>query len=182
MVRVYIHNRQVKRADICEINVKKAVSQILRKKISYRNAAAKYGVNITTLHRRAKIARNALIGEPDLVSSDSGNEEPINLTVLHQTGKAKYKNRQIFTDDQEQMLADYFVKSSDIFFGLSLRQARQLAFDYAIQLKLTNIPKSWHSSAGRDWIDGFMRRHPNLSLRKPENTSIARASALYVHI
>lgn len=29
--------------------------------------------------------------------------------------------------------------------------------------------------AGRDWYDGFMKRHPFLSLRTPEQTSINRA-------
>lgn len=31
--------------------------------------------------------------------------------------------------------------------------------------------------AGMDWMQGFMPRHSDISLRKPENTSIARVSA-----
>ncbi|KAJ8881607.1 hypothetical protein PR048_018093 [Dryococelus australis] len=31
--------------------------------------------------------------------------------------------------------------------------------------------------AGIDWMYGFMRRHKELSLRKPENTSLSRATA-----
>lgn len=42
-----------------------------------------------------------------------------------------------------------------------------------------NIPKEWRSSkaAGRMWFKRFIRDHPKLSLRLPEATSLARASA-----
>ncbi|KAG5872324.1 hypothetical protein JTB14_037572 [Gonioctena quinquepunctata] len=41
------------------------------------------------------------------------------------------------------------------------------------------IPRNWeiNKKAGIDWMQCFMKHHPRFSNRKPENTSIARASA-----
>lgn len=179
MGRIYKAKSLKKRNDVDENNVVKAVTEILQNKISYRNAASKY-IRMTTLHRRVKLAKDKFLGEPNL-ANDSGNEENvIDLNMCrHVTGKPKYKTRQIFTDFQENMLQEYLLQSSEIFFGLTFADAKKLAYEYAIQLELTNIPNSWskNSSAGPDWMAGFMDRHPRLSLRKPENTSIARAQA-----
>lgn len=30
--------------------------------------------------------------------------------------------------------------------------------------------------AGRDWLHGYFKRHPDISLRMPKNNSVARAS------
>lgn len=69
------------------------------------------------------------------------------------------------------------MNSSEIFFGLTYAQTQQLAFNFAVARKIEQIPESWkkHNQAGVDWMRGFMRRHSTLSLRKPENVSIARA-------
>lgn len=42
------------------------------------------------------------------------------------------------------------------------------------------MPIQWHKyeSAGEDWFAGFMKRNANLSIRKPERTSQARAAAV----
>lgn len=68
--------------------------------------------------------------------------------------------------------------SSDIYFGLSARAARELAFQYAKELQI-KMPESWmkYNRAGRHWLERFMAAHPALSLRKPEATSLARAAA-----
>lgn len=68
--------------------------------------------------------------------------------------------------------------SSDIYFGLTARAARELAFQFGSELQIP-MPQSWtkNERAGADWLERFMRDHPKLSLRKPEATSLARASA-----
>lgn len=70
------------------------------------------------------------------------------------------------------------MKAADIYYGLSPREVRKLAFDYAVKLNL-RIPESWVNQkiAGADWFSSFMKRHTRLSIRTPRATSLARASA-----
>lgn len=72
----------------------------------------------------------------------------------------------------------YLCKSSDIYFGLSPKELKLLAFQFATKLALP-IPSTWQveETAGKKWLNLFMKRHPMLSIRKPEATCLARATA-----
>lgn len=65
-----------------------------------------------------------------------------------------------------------------MYYGLTAKQVRALAFDFAVKLNL-KYPKKWEKSsmAGLDWMRGFMKRRKELSIRKPQPTSLARATA-----
>ena len=41
-----------------------------------------------------------------------------------------------------------------------------------------SVAASKDKSPGKDWFDGFMKRHPDLSIRKPEKLTTARARML----
>ncbi|KAK3885036.1 hypothetical protein Pcinc_010691 [Petrolisthes cinctipes] len=81
----------------------------------------------------------------------------------------KYNTRQVFTEAEEEGLADYILTCSLMFHGLSLATVRQLAFQYAMKKQKT-CPESWQHNhmAGKDWMSRFMKRHPKISLRSPE--------------
>lgn len=79
-----------------------------------------------------------------------------------------------------------------MFYGLTYAAVRRLAYQYAVQLKnlkqLSAVPKHWCPSAtgqagiaSKDWLYGFMHRHPDLTLRRPQATSLSRATAFNPH-
>ena len=61
-----------------------------------------------------------------------------------------------------------------LLYGLTRSALQQLAYEYAEQNHISHPFKK--GKAGSGWIHGFMTRHPELSLRKPEPISIARAT------
>lgn len=75
------------------------------------------------------------------------------------------------------LLEDDLMQASDIYYGLSPREVRTLAYQYAVHLKIT-FPDKWieNQMAGEDW-SSFMKRHIRLSIRTPEATSLARATS-----
>ena len=50
-------------------------------------------------------------------------------------------------------------------------------YDVAEQLKLKNNFNRRTKKAGTHWLQNFLKRHPRLSLRRGEGTSIARVAA-----
>lgn len=99
------------------------------------------------------------------------------------SGKSSYEhcpnigNKRIFTTDQEKMLADYLKTASKMCYGLTRYQTKKLAFNYAMANDI--CPNKWQKTetASDDWLKGFMSRHKDLAVRKPENTSLSRATS-----
>ncbi|XP_051156768.1 uncharacterized protein LOC127278881 [Leptopilina boulardi] len=113
------------------------------------------------------------------VADDFNINYPILRSNVSSSKEHYYK---VFSTEQETALMNYLLKSSDLFYGLSTRDVQSLAFSFAKQLNLP-MPKSWQENkiAGVDWLIGFMKRHTNLSLRKPQATSLARATSFNRH-
>ncbi|XP_077529007.1 uncharacterized protein LOC144141305 [Haemaphysalis longicornis] len=84
----------------------------------------------------------------------------------------------VFTTEDEVLLKEYLLKASKMHYGLTRMQVRSLAYEFATALN-RKCPASWEQNkvAGRDWFMGFMDRHPELSLRSPEATSLGRATS-----
>lgn len=65
---------------------------------------------------------------------------------------------------------------ANIFYGCTANQIRKVAYEYAEKLNLKHNFNQSSKMAGRDWLHAFMTRH-NISIRKPEATSINRITA-----
>lgn len=139
--------------------MKDAVKLVLDDGRSIRQACQTFGMKFSTLRRYVEIARKS---EDRNAMSYSPN----------------YACRQVFTEEEETLLQEYLIKASKIQYGLTRMQVRKLAYEFALRNNKT-FPPSWakNNCAGEDWFSGYMKRFPNLSLRRPEATSLSRATS-----
>ena len=87
-------------------------------------------------------------------------------------------NRQVFSAEQEISLQGYLERAANIYFGLSPKNVRELAYECAIEFGL-EMSDQWSRDkcAGPDWFSGFLKRNPSLSISTPEATSLSRATS-----
>lgn len=132
--------------------------QLIQGGSSIRQAAKEIGVSFTTLQRYNERRRAA---EPN-----------VQLRLI-----PNYAVNKVFSDQQEEVLKTYYKKCALLFYGLSSKDCRQVAYQMAMINNL-KIPPNWEAGklAGVDWFRCFRQRHPDLSLRKPEACSLARAT------
>lgn len=164
MVRNF--KRKTNRAAINEASVRSALTEIQNGILSIRAAATQFNLKKSMLHKRLKKMQNR--------GQDSGAEsEDTEIPT-----KSKYASNQVFSGEEEHLLNDYLLKCSSMHYGLTYRQTRELAYEYAVRLN-KKFPAKWHDEklAGIDWMKSFRKRNTNISLRKPENTSLARATS-----
>jgi transposase len=93
------------------------------------------------------------------------------------TKRTNSKNK-LFDSEQEAALAKRIIDLSARGFPLTILQLRKYACNLAKEFHVA-LPPSWLKKglASLDWWYGFRRRHPHLSMRKPEILSKGRAEA-----
>ncbi|CAH1983103.1 unnamed protein product [Acanthoscelides obtectus] len=75
----------------------------------------------------------------------------------------------------EQEFCNYLEDLDNMFQGMTPKNLRIAAYEFVVK---NNIPHRFNAEkkmAGKHWLRGFLSQHPDLSLRCPTSTSIARA-------
>ena len=131
--------------------LKQAIELVVEKKASLREASQATGVPFNTIRRKL------------MTGCSSGYSKP----------------RQVIPSEMEQELASYLLECSRMNYGLTTKETRQLAYGFASANSI-EMPGAWkrEECAGKDWLKKFSHRQTNLSIRKPEATSLATTSYL----
>lgn len=130
-----------------------AIEAVRRDKMPYATAAKQFNVPRNTLKRRVLKKNRDAIEDKKILG----------------------KYRKVFTDQQEMELCEHIFDMERRFYGISFNDLRYLAYSLA---EKNNIPHPFNREkkmAGKDWVASFRKRHPNVTMRKPEATSMARA-------
>ena len=155
--------RKTNRETVPSARMKEAVLEVVEKKRSIKSVSSFYDIKRTTLRRYI-----IKYGKAD-------DKEGMRFMP-------KYNARQVFTAEQEHLLAEYFITSARFNYGHSPVTARRLAYEFAMENGI-DMPYIWvrDCSAGEEWLTGFLKRHRDLSVRQPEATSLARGTAFNHH-
>lgn len=139
------------RAQWNELTMKRAVGAVICSKKSVKGVSKEYGLPLETLRRKVILARKG-----------SGVEKRLGRSpVLSETAEAELS----------QMLRDMESR----LYGLTPVDVRRIVFKYAEKNGIAHNFNKETQMAGRYWLEGFLRRHQELSVRQAEAVSIQRA-------
>jgi hypothetical protein len=77
--------------------------------------------------------------------------------------------------EDEKQLAAVILQTESQLYGLSPVEVRRLVYQYCAKNNIPNNFSEETKMAGRYWLDGFLSRHEDISIRQAEATSIHRA-------
>jgi hypothetical protein len=83
----------------------------------------------------------------------------------------------IFNEEQESEIEKQVLLLAKLFFSITPTELRRIAYEFAERNGKKNTFSKECRVASKNWLYGFVKRHPALSLRKPETTSIDRVLA-----
>lgn len=152
-----IYQRKSNRGNWDPECMENAIEAVYSGSMGYLKASRSFGVPQTTLERKVKEKRTT------------------NDQTKFQVVKSLGPRTTTFTEDEEKQLVSYLKKMEERLFGLTVMDFRKLAYQWATKLGKQHRFSKEKEMAGRDWVHLFLKRHSSLSIRRPENTSAARA-------
>lgn len=154
---VHNYKRKTSRQSWDEENMKQAIQKLKNKEMGFRKASEIYGVPKTTLKRRFDRYKET---------------DDLDKAVEKKLGRFD----QVFNKEQERELVSYLKDMESRLYGLTSKDLKKLAYDLAERNNLSHNFDHDTKMAGRYWLENFLKRNPDLSFRKPEATSAARAA------
>ncbi|GBL84812.1 hypothetical protein AVEN_1104-1 [Araneus ventricosus] len=151
------YQRKTDRQSWSQESMAGAIQEVLEGNMGYRRASKAYSVPQTTLERKVKEARQKKL-----------SSEAAAVKML-----GRYKT--VFSEAQEKEFVQHLIHLEERLFGITLSDLRTLAFELAEKNNIPHVFNTEKRMAGKDWLYGFLKRHPRLVLRYPEKISIARA-------
>ena len=149
---VYNYKRKTDQGSWSEDDMRRALDEVQSGALSLNSAAKRYNIPFATLYRHNK----------------KGSAE-----------KKLGRFQPVFSKEMEIELKEYLTTMDTLFYGLSRSEFLKLAYEFAEANGISHPFKE--GKAGEDWLAGFRKRHPDVSLRTPEPTSIARAKGFNKH-
>jgi hypothetical protein len=134
------------------VMMSRAVTAVRTGEMGYKRASKYFGVPKGTLERYVKDSEKS----PETLIAVSLGRKPV------------------LSKDIEELLVKYCMEMDSRFYGLRKKDITRMAFQLAMKNGLKHPFSSEKQSAGKKWLKGFLKRHPQLSFRKPQGTSIAR--------
>ena len=128
-----------------EESMRAAVSSVVNETLGLREASRMYNIPVETIRRRVN-------------GSVSMGCRPGPSTIL--------------TDEEEKLVA-YLITMADMGYGIKRDTVMEMAF--MIVEKSHKQHPFKEGKAGRAWFEGFLRRHPKLTIRSPQSLSYSRA-------
>lgn len=152
MPRIYI--RKTNRQNWPEEQMQKALDAV-KDGMPYKTASREFMVPVMALKRRAKGKNLIAVGSAKKLGS----------------------KQTVFNLEQEKELVDYIQDMESRMYGLTTQDVLTLAYQLAERNNLSHPFSEAKRKAGLEWLRGFRRRHPDITMRAPESTSSARARA-----
>lgn len=149
------YKRKSDRQSWREDDMRNAIAAVEREEMGWLLASKTYNVPQATLRRRAR-NKNKFVNSVE---------------------KGLGRFRQCLDESMENDLVNHVLEMESRLFGVTCLDLRQLAFQIAEANGVEHSFNRERQIAGKDWLEGFRRRHPELAIRKPEATSLARAQA-----
>lgn len=135
-------------------SMQQAVNAVINGEMGYYRSSVTFGVPQTTLERHVKKQRD---------------------NASYRVSKVLGSKKPVFGYEQEKELVAYLKEMEARLFGLTMMECRKLAFQLAEANGYAHCFNKQNEMAGKEWMRKFLERNSELSIRKPEATSGARA-------